>query len=50
MPLSVSDCSTATNKAAYASRNKIKDQVSHMPSSRVAFIAYTLEFDDYTMK
>jgi len=39
MPLSVSDCNTATNKAAYASSNK--DQVSHRPSSRVAYIAYS---------
>jgi len=38
IPLSIGDCSTATNKAAYASRNN--DHVSHMPSSKAAYIAY----------
>jgi len=36
-PLALGDCSTNTNKAAYSSRNK--DQVSHRPSSQVAYIA-----------
>jgi len=39
IPLSLGDCSTATNKAADASRNN--DHVSHMPSSQVAYMAYS---------
>ena len=35
--LLLGDCSTATNKVAYVSRNN--DHVSHMPSSQVAYIA-----------
>jgi len=32
IPLSLGDCSTATNKAAYASRNS--DHVRHWPSRK----------------
>jgi len=39
IPLSLSNCSTATNKVAYASRNH--DHVSHVPSSQVDYIAHS---------
>ena len=39
IPLSLGDCSTATNKAAFASRNN--DQISLRPSSQVAYIDYS---------
>jgi len=39
IPLSLGDCSTAANKAAYASRNI--DHVSHMLSSQLAFKTYS---------
>jgi len=39
IPLSLGDCGTATNKAAYASKNN--DHISHRPINKVACIAYS---------